>query len=117
MILVFRHSAIYLSTYQHCQWDSSKSGFIIIAKEDLENEGIDLLDLEDFQRLDKIVQGELNTYNQWLNGDIIGYVVKNEDEHLDSLWGIYVYDTKEETEEYVRSSVPEEYAQCPIVWD
>jgi hypothetical protein len=41
------------------------------------------------QKLYNIIEGEVKTYNQYLAGDVYGYVVSNDNEPIDSCWGFY----------------------------
>ena len=42
------------------------------------------------QKIYEVIQGEVNTYNQYLSGDVYGYKVFDKDgEELDSCWGYY----------------------------
>ena len=38
----------------------------------------------------KILEGEVETYNQYLTGDVYGFILEKPDgEHIDSCWGFY----------------------------
>lgn len=37
-----------------------------------------------------VMKGEIATYNQWVNGDVYGFIVTNaDDDEIDSCWGFY----------------------------
>jgi hypothetical protein len=43
----------------------------------------------------KILEGEVETYDTFLRGDVYGYVIENNqpsEEYEDSCWGMYGYD-------------------------
>lgn len=58
------------------RWDSAQAGFIALKRSEFNG---DLL---------KAAEGICETYTQWSNGEIYGYVIEDEEgEHLDSCWG------------------------------
>ena len=41
----------------------------------------------------RLLKAEVNTYDQYLTGDIWGFVISDEnEEHVNSCWGFYGYD-------------------------
>lgn len=75
------------------RWDSGCVGFIYVTKDKLNEEGINKEDAE------KRLKGEVETYDQYLNGDIYGFQLveltnckccsHNGEVELDSCWGFY----------------------------
>jgi len=67
-----------------CPWDSGQVGFIFIGN---------------VERAEKVLSAEVETYNQYLNGDIYGFILRDKpckecgcntkSEVLDSCWGFY----------------------------
>lgn len=41
------------------------------------------------EALQKVLREELSLYNEYLRGDVFGIIVYDEDEMLDSVWGVY----------------------------
>jgi hypothetical protein len=61
------------------QWDVSMCGYILITK-----------DKKEIPNPDKYAQGMIDEWNQYLSGDVYGYVIEDQDgNHIDSCWGFY----------------------------
>jgi len=70
-------------------WDSGTVGFIYTTKKKVDELGAPLDSLDDQLR------GEIEEYNQYLSGDIYGYVIEDQDGNDapdGSCWGFYGYD-------------------------
>lgn len=80
----------------HDYWDGGQVGFIYIDKETVDKEwGGDL------EKAEQCLRGEVQTYNQYLTGDVWGYRIINpkNDEEVDSCWGFFGLEyAKEEAE-------------------
>ncbi len=100
-LYLYDHSGITMSTSSFsCRWDSGQVGFIYVSIADVKKEySWKTLTKE---RREKVVQyliGEVETYDQYLTGDVWGYTVEeygfDEDgdevviEEHDSCWGCY----------------------------
>lgn len=102
-LFLYDHSGLAMSTGSfrgrapHAEWDSGQVGFIFISKEKARKEYGKLTkkNLEDAR---KVLEGEVETYDQYLGGQIYGYVIEDEnEEELDAVWGFYGLDyVKEE---------------------
>lgn len=89
---LYDHSGITMQVGSFsCGWDSGQVGFIIAKREKI---------LKEFsraritnklkERIEKILCQEVETYDQYLTGDVWGYIIEDDDgEHLDSCWGFY----------------------------
>ena len=89
------HSGLAMSTGSfHNPWDSGQVGFIYTSRAKIK-EGWGWGKLTKYRR-DKIIEclnQEVKTYNQYLNGDIYGYRIKDQyGNTLDSCWGYYGMD-------------------------
>jgi hypothetical protein len=95
-LYLYDHSGITISTSSFsCRWDSGQVGFIFVSKYKIKKEGIDETKVEEY------LKGEVETYDQYLTGDVWGYKVyeietcelghehKNE---VESNWGMYGHD-------------------------
>ena len=95
-LYLYDHSGITISTSSFdCRWDSRQVGFIFVSKHKIKKEGIDETKVEEY------LKGEVETYDQYLTGDVWGYKVyeietcdkghehKNE---VESCWGMYGHD-------------------------
>ncbi len=92
------HSGITMSTGAFgCPWDSRQVGWIVCDKETIERE----FDGKR-ERAEKCLIAEVLTYDQYLTGDVYGFVVEERDgddgddwDHVDSCYGFYGSDVRE----------------------
>jgi hypothetical protein len=107
-LYIYDHSGITISTRSFsCPWDSGQIGWIYVSHEDIIKE-YGFLDID---RATKYLEGEVETFDQYLQGDVYGYILEKsskcdccgdiEWEHLDSCWGYYDLDS-------IKSEVPNE---------
>lgn len=92
-IYAYTKSGIRLATSPFsCPWDSGQLGFAAITKDEIiASYGDD--SPASRARARKCIEAELETYNSYLEGEVYGYVLKdNEGEEIDSCWGFYGYD-------------------------
>jgi hypothetical protein len=91
-VFAYIHGNVTLSTKPFsCQWDSGQSGIIYVSKEKIRKEfGVKRVSLKLMETVIKQLQGEVNTYSRYLNGDVYGYVVEDDQgEEVDSCWGFF----------------------------
>jgi hypothetical protein len=100
-LYIYEHSGVSLSISREYpfndRWDSGQVGYIFITKAKLDNEGLDLE--KDKDKIFSILKGEIETFNQYLNGEVYGFQMvtiskcdKCEHEHADigdSCYGFY----------------------------
>lgn len=109
-LYLYDHSGITMNTTGFsCGWDSGQVGWIFVSKDKVKKEGIDESKVEEYLR------GEVFTYDQYLTGDVYGFVISEMStcnqghEHLkevDSCWGFYGEDCcMEEAEDIVNSLI------------
>ena len=90
-IYMYDHSGITISTTPFsCPWDSGQIGFIFVSKAKAlkEFEG-HIVTKKLKERLTQHLIGEVETYDQYLTGDVFGFQITLNDEELDSFWGYY----------------------------
>jgi hypothetical protein len=119
-LYLYDHSGITISTTPFsCGWDSGKIGFIYVSKEDVLKEyGGKIVTKKLKERVTEYLKGEVETYDQYLRGDIYGYKISkvttcdqgNEHkEEIDSVWGFYGEDEcMKEAEGVVQYYIKEE---------
>lgn len=118
-------------------WDSGQIGWIFITREDaLKELDKKILTQAGQQQIYKMLACTVNTYDQYLRGDVYGFVTEDvEGETIESVWGFYGFDyCLEETKEtidyhvkrlakthkekliaQIRNKVPLQYrVPCPI---
>lgn len=71
-------------------WDWGQVGFIFVSKENARKE-YGKLTKKVLETIKKVLLAEVEEYDQFLQGDVWGYVVDPKGEH-DSCWGFYGYD-------------------------
>ena len=103
-LYLYDHSGLSISTGSFsCPWDSGQVGFIYVSRAlAAEEYGAKTFpelrykddEVHEFQSLDELAEyyltGEVETYDQYLRGDVYGFVLRGEDgEEEDSCWGFY----------------------------
>ena len=101
-VYAYSHGGMTISTSPFsCPWDSGTLGFVIITKEDLKKEfGWKVITKkrlnEESNRLDKIIEGEVSVLDKYINGEVYGFAIENEEGEVeDSCCGFYGSDIKE----------------------
>ena len=91
-LYLYDHSGITMNTTGfHCKWDSGQVGFIVASAAKLrENYMVKRLTPKHRERATALLRGEVEVFDQYLTGDVYGFVVKDDDgEVTDSCWGFY----------------------------
>ena len=88
---LYDHSGITIATKPFgCRWDSGQVGFAIITKEMMrETFNIKRVTKKWFDKAVEYLNGEVETFDQYLTGDVYGFEVYEDDEQIDSCWGFY----------------------------
>jgi len=97
-LYLFDHSGITISSkperfrrWDSHGWDWGQVGFVYVSREKALSEygGEQITPFIKEQTL-SVLLAEIETYDQYLRGEVYGYVIKDADgEHLDSCWGYY----------------------------
>ena len=91
-VYAYIHSGTCLNTTGFsCPWDSGQSGIIYISKDKVRKEfRVKRISLKLFNRIEEILRGEVETFSQYLGGEVYGFIIEDlEGEILDSCWGFY----------------------------
>jgi hypothetical protein len=91
-IYLYDHSGLTINTTGFsCRWDSGRIGLIYVSKATLRKEYSTKRVTKDvLEKAERVLLGEVETYDQFLRGDIYGYVIDSaEEEHIESCWGFY----------------------------
>lgn len=105
-LYLYDHSGLSISTGGFsCPWDSGQVGFIYVSRKKAERAyGARTFpelrykgdERHEFQSLDELAEYylklEVETYDQYLRGDVYGFVLKENGEEEDSCWGFYGHD-------------------------
>lgn len=104
-LFLYDHSGITIRTTNEefravdsAGWDWGLLGFVYVTLDDVRKEyHVKHVTKKIREQAVKTLQGEVELYDQYLTGDVWGYVVYGDDgEELDSCWGFYGYDYCEE---------------------
>jgi len=91
-LYLYDHSGLTMSTEPFsCPWDSGQVGYIYVSKDDVRNEfGAGRISTKLAKQAFKILKGEVETYDQYLRGDVYGYIIKDSNGvEQESCWGFY----------------------------
>lgn len=98
-VAIYEHSGLSYSLGYKSGWDWSNNGFYIVTEKSIQEIGIEY----DVDKVKQIIEGELETYTKYANGEIYGYTLYDEDgEEIDSCWGFYDV-------EHIREYLPAEF--------
>ena len=107
-VYVYDHSAVAMNTtgfagWQHAAWDSGQIGWYVVEKTEVRRQyNVKRISPKLREKVLGWMQGEIETYSRYVNGDVYGYKIEdNEGNLLDSCWGFYsVEDILAEYPEY-----------------
>lgn len=91
-LYLYDHSGITIATTPFgCNWDSGKVGYIYITKAKAREEySWKNITAKRREQLERYLRSEVETYDQFLTGDIYRFVVEDENgEHVDSCSGFF----------------------------
>ena len=91
-LYMYDHSGISISTSPFsCSWDSGQIGFVLVSKKQaLEEYGGVRVSSKTKVKIESIIQAEVETYTQYVEGEVYGFqIVDEDDNHIDSCYGFY----------------------------
>lgn len=91
-LYLYDHSGITISTVPfNDHWDSGKIGYIYMTKAKAREEfGWKVVTKRRRDKILDCLRGEVETYDQYLRGEVYGYVIEGkEGKDVDSCWGYY----------------------------
>lgn len=91
-VYLYDHSDITISTEPFsCSWDSGQVGIIYVTLEEIRKEyDVERVSKKLISRVLEVLKGEIKVYDQYLVGDVYGYIVEDENgDHVDSCWGFF----------------------------
>lgn len=108
-LYLFDHSGLSLSTTPfYCPYDSAQVGYIMVSHKDIIKE-FGELSTETLAKAEKILVSEVKSWDDYLSGNVYGFQLLENEEHIDSCWGFY--GDIEEAKEQMKERIPE------IHWD
>lgn len=102
-IYMYDHGGITIATTPFgCRWDSGQIGFIYCTGSKIKAEyGVKRITKKTKERVENVLKGEIETYNQYVTGDVYGFklmrvdIESGEREEEDACWGFYGDNPKE----------------------
>lgn len=71
-------------------WDSGQVGYIWAEAKKIRNEYmVKRITKKIREKVEAVLKSEVATFNAYLNGDVVGYVVTKDEEEIDSCWGFF----------------------------
>ena len=104
-VYMYEHSGISLSTGEFgCKWDSGHLGFIYVSRTKVrEKFKVKRISPQLKAKILKQLENEIETYSQYLNGEVYCFVIEDEDgDVVDSCGGFY---SEKEAREYGESEL------------
>lgn len=92
-----------------CPWDSGWFGIVAVSVEKVKKEyGWKLLTADRRRKIEEYLQGEIDTYDNYLRGEVYGFQITpvgDKDNVLDSCWGYYGKSGLEQLEDECRDMI------------
>ena len=90
-VYMYDHSGITISTEPFsCSWDSGQIGVIFVSKEKVRKEfSVKRISSKLATKITEYLKGEVETYDTFLRGEVVGYEVEKDGEQIDSCYGYY----------------------------
>lgn len=88
----YDHGGITINTVGYsCHWDSGQLGIIFISKADIRKEySVKRISKKLEQKVYDIMRGEVKTYDDYLTGNVYGFIIEDKQgETVDSCFGYY----------------------------
>ena len=99
---VYDHSGVSIYIGEQCdKWDSGQIGWYIVSKEKIKKEyGFERLSKKLLEKTKRVLIREIKTLNAYVNGEVYGYALYQNDEEIDSCGGFF--DTSNECNGFIR---------------
>ncbi len=97
-LFLYDHSGITISTRPFsCPWDSGQIGFAVVSSKRIMVEfGVKRITQRTRSSVLAVIEGEVETYDAYIRGDVYGFVVEDGGRQRDSCWGFYGLDVVRE---------------------
>lgn len=111
-ICKYEHSGISYSIGTKHGFDYSNNGFYIVTENTLKQEGFEPLSSD--EEYEKRISSEIETYNQWVNGEVYSFVLYDENgKVVDSCCGFYAI---EDIKEYLPEEFKDENLEDHLIY-
>ena len=95
-LYMYDHGGVIISTGAFSDpWDSGQVGFIVTGRAEFSRAcgKVTRWTKKQIERAEAFISAEIDTFSQYINGDVYGFVIEDEDgNEEDSCWGFYGYD-------------------------
>lgn len=90
-LYIYDHGGVTMNTTGYsCPWDSGKVGIIFVSKEQVRKEyGWKRITKAREKTIEGYLAGEVSTYDEYLIGNVYGFISYKDGEEVDSCWGFY----------------------------
>ena len=94
-LYLFEHGGLSISAsgFSYCDpdgWDWGQIGWIYITEEKIRNEfNWKKLTAKRMEQIESYLLNEVEIYNNYLNGNVYGYIIERNEKSFDSCWGYY----------------------------
>ena len=108
-VSVYDHSSWTVFTGVANGWDSGCIGFYVVSREKIrEDFGCKRISKKLLERVKNILEDEIKTFDRYIQGEVWGFEITKDGEHLDSCWGFYEEDDFETFQNHIRLYFPSE---------
>lgn len=92
-LYLYDHSGITMNTTGFsCPWDSGMVGCIFASYDKIRSwYGVKRITKAVIEKVKESLRSEVKVYDDYISGNVYGYVIKKDDEEMDSSWG-YTYE-------------------------
>lgn len=109
-LYLYDHSGLTISSGPFsCPWDSGWFGIVAVSVEKVKKEyGWKVLTQTRRQKIEGYLQGEIDTYDSYLRGEVYGYRITpadDKDDVLESCWGYFGDSGLEQLEDECRATI------------
>lgn len=81
---------VYATTPFSCPWDSGQTGYIYVSRPKVREEyNVKRISPQTRDKVLSVLRSEVETFSQWANGEVYGYINTETD---DSCWGFFGID-------------------------
>jgi len=115
-LYLYDHSGLSISSGPFsCRWDSGWFGIVAVSIEQVKKEyGWKVLTQSRRKKIEEYLQNEIDTYNEYLHGEVYGFQITPADddtEILDSCWGFFGDDGLDQLKDECQAFIDEKIAE------
>jgi len=107
-IYLYDHSGQTVNTTGFsCRWDTSRFGIIAVSIADAKKEyGWKVITSKRRQKIESYLDGEIETYDDYLRGSVYGFSIEDEEENeVENVWGFYGDNSISDMEEECKATI------------